>query len=93
MSNIQAVVYTDAVAVTVSDTTADPAGPFASLLCTVAGTLKISTIRQPNSSVSLVVVAGQVIPIVTQRVWSTGTSSTVVGLTALPFKGAPVQGP
>lgn len=74
------IVYEDAVAVTVSDTVADPSGPFASLLCDVAGTLKITTIV--GGTVAFHVVAGQEIHIATQRVWSTGTGATVIGLKA-----------
>jgi hypothetical protein len=81
MSDIRAQMYRGAAAVTVSDTTADPAGPFAALLVSVAGTIKL----QPNNSttaVSFTVVAGQYVLIQTSRVWSTGTTATVIGLLA-----------
>jgi hypothetical protein len=80
MSNLLARTYDDLVAVTVSDTTADPAGPFACLLVTAAGTLKISTVAHPTSSVTLAgTVVGQQINTPIQRVWSTGTSATALG--------------
>lgn len=90
MSNILAITFEDAAAVTKSDTTADPAGPFAGLIVSVAGTLKITTIR--GGVVAFTVIAGQEVNIATQRVWSTGTSATVIGVLAIPFKGPPVQG-
>lgn len=83
MSNIAASVFDRAVAVTKSDTTDDPAIEnmgFAGLYCTVAGTLKINDgIGQP---VSFAAVAVGIIPIRCRRVWSTGTSATVLGLLA-----------
>ena len=81
MSDIRAQLYRGASAVTVSDTTADPAGPFHALLVSVAGTIKV----QPTNSttaVSFNVVAGQHVSIQTSRVWSTGTTATVIGLIA-----------
>jgi hypothetical protein len=68
----------NAYAVTPSDTTADPNGPFGELVVGGAGTLKITTVG--GSTVSYTVVAGQRLEIRTQRVWSTGTTATnVVG--------------
>lgn len=84
MSNILATTYDDAVAVTKSDTVDDPAGPFAGLLVSVAGTLKVTTVR--NTTIAFVVVAGQTVPFPVARVWSTGSASTVFGLIANPFK-------
>ncbi len=85
MSNILAVTYDAAVAVSVSDSVADPAGPFAGLLVAVAGTLKF-TDNQGNVVVTGSLLAGTVIPIATKMVWSTGTGGTIYGLRALPFK-------
>jgi len=84
MSNIMAQVYENAYAVTVSDTAADPVGPFAGLMVSVAGTLKIHTVG--GQDVAFTVVAGQLVQIATQRVWSTGTSATVIGLASPPYK-------
>lgn len=84
MSAILSELYDDAATVTTSDTVADPNGPFAALLVSAAGTLKITTIR--GGTVALVVVAGQYVRITTQRVWTTGTAATVIGLYASPYK-------
>jgi hypothetical protein len=92
MSDILAITYDDAVTVTPSDTQADPAGPFAGLLVTATGTLKFRTIRGHDIALSSTTV-GQQIPYAVARVWSTGTTATVLGNLALPFKGAPVPAP
>jgi hypothetical protein len=86
MSSILAVTYESAAAVTKSDTTDDPAGTFAGLLVTATGTLKFRTIRGQDVTLSTTTV-GQIIPIATRFVWSTGTSATVLGLHAMPYKG------
>ena len=86
MSDIDAITYDDAVAVTESNTTADPAGPFAALLVTAVGTVKLRTVRGHDIVYSATAV-GQIIPFATAFVWSTGTSATVLGCLALPFKG------
>lgn len=76
--------YDDMVAVTPSDTTADPGGPFAGLLVTGAGALKVTT--RVGTTVTLAsVIVGQEIHVPIQRVWSTGTVATVVGLPATPY--------
>lgn len=70
----------DAVAATVSDTVADPAGPFRGFLVTAAGTVKFTT--QGGTAVTLsAVTVGQIYPIRISHVWSTGTSATIYGLT------------
>lgn len=85
MSNILATTYDDARTVTLSDVTNDPLGPFAGLLVTVAGTLKITTVQNHDATFAAVVV-GQIVPVATLRVWATGTSATVLGLSSPPFK-------
>lgn len=85
-----AIVYEDAATVTVSDTLADPAGPFASLLVTAIGTVKLHTLVGTDVSLAAVVV-GQEIHIATQRVWSTGTSATVIGLKAPAIYRVPLN--
>ena len=83
-------VYEGAASVTPSDTVADPAGPFAGLFVTAAGTLKIRTIR--GDDVTLSVLGGYVVPIATTRVWVTGTvNATCVGLTSGQYR--PVLNP
>lgn len=90
MSSIQAITYEDAIAVTASDTTTDPAGPFAGLLVTATGNVKFTT--QRGSTVALTsVAANTVLPFVVARVWSTGTTATVLGCIAAPYKGKTVQ--
>jgi len=85
MSNIQSRTYENAAAVTVSDTVADPAGPFAGLIVTATGTLKFTTIGGGTITLSTNAV-GTIYNIAVQRVWSTGTSATVMGLYAPPYK-------
>lgn len=85
MSAILSRTYDAAIAVTVSDSTADPAGPFAGLLVAVAGTVKF-TDNQGNTVTLGSVLAGTELHVATSRVWSTGTSATVYGLRAQPFR-------
>lgn len=84
MSNILAQTYEGAVVPTQSDTAPDPKGPFAALLVSIAGTLKITPISGP--AVAFTVIAGQYVLIATRQVWSTGTTATVIGLIALPYR-------
>jgi len=86
VSSILAVTYDSATAVTKSDTVKDPAGPFAGLLVTATGTLKFTTIKGSVVTLSTTTV-GQIIPIAVEYVWSTGTSATVLGLHAMPYRG------
>ena len=88
MNNIQSITYEDAVPVTKSDSAADPLYPFAGLLVTITGTVKFQTPRGGVVTLSTTTV-GQIIPICVQRVWSTGTSATVLGLVASPYVGNP----
>lgn len=85
MSAILSRTYDAAIAVTVSDSTADPAGPFAGLLVAAAGTVKF-TDAQGNTVTMASVLAGTEIHVATSRVWSTGTAATVYGLRAQPFR-------
>ena len=84
MSNISASVFDQAVATTPSNTTDDPALPggnsFAGLYCTATGTLKINDGR--GQPVVFPAVAIGLIPVRCRRVWSTGTTATVMGLIA-----------
>jgi hypothetical protein len=86
MSDINSQTYYGSAAVTPSDTVADPLGLFAGLYVSATGTIKWSL---PDGSVLTrtdTVPVGTIIPIAVSRVWSTGTSATVVGLYALPIK-------
>jgi hypothetical protein len=78
--------YDAAVPVTVSDATADPAGPFAGILVAVAGTVKFTDI-QGNTITTGSLLAGTEIHVATSRVWSGGTSATCYGLRSPPFYG------
>lgn len=84
MSSILAITYDGAVPVSPSNTTNDPAGPFAGLLVTAAGTLVFIDMRG-NTVTLAVTLVGQIIPIACKRV-NTG-SPVVYGLYAPPFKG------
>ncbi len=72
----------DAVAVTVSDATADPNGPFYSLYVGVAGgAIKLTTLQ--GNDVTLTAVPLGVLKVGCTRVWSTGTTTTstlIIGL-------------
>jgi hypothetical protein len=92
MSDIQAITYTGSKTVTNADSGTDPAGPFAGLLVTATGTLKFTTAGGDVVTLSSTS-EGQVIPIATQLVWSTGTSATVLGLIgAGPWMGGKAWG-
>ena len=80
-------VYEGAFAPTLSDTGTDANGPFAGLIVTVVGTLKVHTVAGQDVSFAATTV-GQLIPLAVTRVWSTGTSATVVGLSMNPYKPA-----
>ena len=84
MSNIGARTYSYPVAVTKSDSTNDPAGPFAGLLVTVAGNVVVFPLNGPGgggtTSMTLAVIAGQELHFPVCRVGSTSTTATVFGL-------------
>jgi hypothetical protein len=82
-------IYEDAVEVTKSDTDPDPAGPFASLLIAAVGTIKFTTLKGHTVTLAANDLSqiGNVIKVATSRVWSTGTSGTVYGLYAGPYRG------
>ena len=82
MSSLWAETYDYAVAVTKSDTAADPQGPFAGLLVDTGGVLKCTPLNGPNqgSSITINVVAGQYIRFPIQRVWNSTTTGVYFGL-------------
>ena len=86
MSDINAVTYYGSAAVTKSDTLADPAGPFAGLLMTAVGTLKVTLVDGSTLTFGTETIINKIFPYAVSRVWSTGTGATVVGLYALPIK-------
>lgn len=74
-------------AVTPSDATNDPAGPFAGFFVGGAGAVKVHTVRG-RDVVLTGCLAGTVYEVAITRVWSTGTTATnVLGLVAVPFRG------
>jgi hypothetical protein len=78
--------YDGGIAVTASDTTADPAGPFAGVAVQVAGLVKLTTIRGQTITVSAA--AGIPLHIATQRVWTSTTTATgITGLYNSMYKG------
>jgi hypothetical protein len=91
MSNIQAVTYEGGVAVTASDTTDDPAGPFAALWIGAAGSgaLKVTMINGDVVTLAGVTASGnRPLTLAVKRVWSTGTNVTsIVGFKSMPFAG------
>ena len=82
MSTIYAGTYSGSAAVTKSDTTADPAGPFAGLLMTAVGTLKVTLIDNSVVTFGTETVINKIFPYQVKMVWATGTAATVVGLYA-----------
>lgn len=87
MSTIAATTYPETFTVTPSDTTDDPHGVFAGLYVLANGTLSFLDGNGNAVVVTGTLTAGQVVPITCKRVKSTGTSATVLGLKAFPWKG------
>lgn len=86
-SDIRAVTYDDAVAVTPSDTVNDPKGPFSALEATTAdGTCKVTTLR--GTDVTVYLLRGKILTLAVSRVWSTGGLANVVGFKAPAVNGA-----
>jgi hypothetical protein len=87
MGGIQDTTYEGAVAVTQSDATNDPNGPFAGLYIGVTGDVTITTIRNQKALFKNVP-QGTFLRIATNRVWSTGTAATnILGLAQVPYRG------
>lgn len=87
-SNIMAITYEDAIAVTASDTVADPSGPFAGFYVGVAGTVKLTTVRG-TAATFLNCQAGVVYTVACSRIWSSVTTATnILGMVAMPYKAA-----
>jgi hypothetical protein len=91
VSNILAVTYEDQIPVTASDSTNDPAGPFAGFCCDVGGVIKFTNIR--NRTVTKTVLAGVIYPWPILRVWSATTAASGIhGMIAPPWKGPGASG-
>lgn len=93
MSDIGAVTYHDAVAVTQSDTENDPAGPFAGFFTGSGGTIKVTTVGNPTGSAEFAnAAAGIVIPTQILRVWESATTATgVMGQISLTQPGVAAE--
>lgn len=87
-SDIRAVTYDDAIAVTASDTVADPKGPFSALQATtLAGVVKVTTLRGSDTVIYLPL--GEIVTLAVQRVWTSGAVATgIVGFKAPSVNGA-----
>lgn len=87
-SDIRAVTYDSAVAVTQSDTNKDPNGPFSALQATTAaGLAKVTTLRGETTTVYLQL--GNPLTLAVTRVWSSVTAATgIVGFKAPSVNGA-----
>jgi hypothetical protein len=88
LSNILAVTYEDAVAVSVAPAgNKDPKGPFCALqAATTAGTVTVITAR--GSLTTIYLPLGQIVPLAVKCVQSLGTAAGVVGFLAMPYGGA-----
>jgi hypothetical protein len=83
-SDIKAVTYEGGATPTQSDTTADPAGPFAAFYVGGAGNVKV-TDNLGNAITFVAPIVGQIINVAHSRVWATGTTATnIVCLNAYP---------
>lgn len=87
MSNILAITYDDAIAVTPSDTVDDPNGPFAGFF--IGGTAgSVAFLTNRGHAATITPGAGVIVPIAIRRILSGGTSATnIYGVIAMPFKG------
>ncbi len=85
MSQPQVIQYDDAFAPTLNDTVDDPQGPFAGLFCMTSGAVVVTPYARAlnsSSSVTVTMVAGSYLYLAVRRVWSSGTSGSVLGLRA-----------
>ncbi len=71
-------------AVTVSDSTADPSGPFRFLFVSSAGAIKVTTLE--GDDLTLTVIASQYVWVAVSRVWSTGTTVTSPNTNIIGFR-------
>jgi hypothetical protein len=90
MSDIRSTAYTGARPITVSDATADPAGPFAAIYVGAAGSVKLET-TDGYALTFVGVPAGSILPINCTRVWSTGTTVSTPNTNIIGLKAYPVQ--
>ena len=88
MSSVQAITYEGGAAVTQSDTTVDPNGPWAALEATTgAGSCKVTMLN--GDVLTMYLPQGLIKPTAVKQVWSTGTGATgIVGYRANPYRQA-----
>lgn len=85
MSDVRAISYEDAQALTPSDSVVFTK-PYAAFMVTVAGNVQITTLRGRRAV--LPVNANVVYTIPFSQLWSTSTTATgIIGLVALPYLG------
>lgn len=76
--------YLGGSAVTVSDATADPAGPFRALWIGATGNVKVTCIDGTTPTFTNVPVG--ILPVACSRVWSTGTGVTTPNTNIIGLK-------
>ena len=72
--------YDYGVAPTLSDSADEPGGPFAGLLCTVAGNVQPLQLNGPNATITIAMAAGEYFRVPVRRVCLSSTTATVLGL-------------
>jgi hypothetical protein len=88
VSWVQAVTADGAVAVTKSDATNDPSGPFVGFYVGGSGDVKVTTLRGQNITLPAVQ-GGMVIHLAILRVWNSTTSATgIIGLQGIGYGAA-----
>lgn len=85
MSDINAITYPGGAATTPSNTTNDPAGPFAAIMNTAASA-SVTIQMVSGSQISIWMLQGVLYPFACVRI-NAGSSATVVGFHANPYKG------
>lgn len=74
----------DGGAITVSDTTNDPNGPFKALWIGVTGNVKVTTIA--GNAITMTNVPVGILPVACRFVWSTGTTVTTPNTNIIGLK-------
>jgi hypothetical protein len=84
MSDVKAVTYEDAIALTASDTA--NIGPYAAIYTGSGGNITVTTLAGTKTQLAGTA-AGIIIPLAFTRLWATGTTPTnVCGMVAVPYK-------
>ena len=89
MSDLYSITYEDAIAVTASDSTNDPAGPFVGFFTGSGGTIRFATYKTGRDVTMTNLPAGVIVPVPIRRVYSSTTTATgVLGLIGAIIKPA-----